>query len=78
MTDSKRKKRPTDTNQLAKFIVDVATDNLPEPDEPTAIEAAKRKAGKKGGAARAASLTPEERSEIASIAANSRWKKRSD
>jgi hypothetical protein len=34
-----------------------------------------REGGKKGGAARAAKLTPEERSEIARKAAESRWKK---
>lgn len=33
------------------------------------------KGGKKGGKARAKALTPEQRSEIASLAASARWKK---
>ena len=35
-----------------------------------------REGGQKGGKARAKSLTPEQRSEIASIAAKARWKKK--
>jgi hypothetical protein len=35
-----------------------------------------RKGGLKGGAARAANLTPEQRSEIAQAAAKARWKKK--
>lgn len=35
-----------------------------------------RRGGLKGGAARAASLTPERRSEIARDAVNRRWKKK--
>ena len=34
--------------------------------------------GQKGGKARAKSLTPEQRSEIAKTAAEARWKKKSD
>jgi hypothetical protein len=34
--------------------------------------------GKRGGKARAKSLTPEQRSEIARIAAEARWKKSDD
>lgn len=71
MTD--KPKRPKDANQLAKFIVDVATgdvaDTAPEKSE------AQRKGGKKGGAARAEALTPEERSDIARTDAEARWKK---
>ncbi len=36
------------------------------------------KGGEKGGKARALSLTPEQRSEIASVAAAARWKKSDD
>lgn len=72
MTDSKRKKRPRDANQLAKFVVDVATG---EEDDNEPVSKAKSKAGKKGARARARALTPQERSEIASAAANARWKK---
>lgn len=72
MTDSKRKKRPRDANLLAKFVVDVATG---EEDDNEPVSKAKSKAGKKGARARARTLTPQERSEIASAAANARWKK---
>ena len=66
-------KRPRDSNQLAKFIVDTATGD--EPTAPTATEIRARKAGAKGGPARAKALTPVERSKIASTAAQARWKK---
>ncbi|NMN57075.1 hypothetical protein FHT36_000953 [Xanthobacter sp. SG618] len=71
---TKTPKRPRDPNQLAKFIVDVATGGV-DVREPTPTEARARKAGVKGGPARAKKLTPAERSEIASVAAQARWKK---
>jgi hypothetical protein len=67
-------------NQLAKFIVDVSTGDaeLPEcqPDDknPAAVELGKL-GGKKGGKARAKKLTPEQRQDIARLAAQARWKK---
>lgn len=67
-------KRPRDPNQLAKFIVDVATGEA-EVGQPTTLEKRARKAGLKGGTARARALTPQQRSEIASAAATARWKK---
>ena len=39
------------------------------------ISAARRAAGRKGGPQRAKRLTPEQRSEIARVAAQARWKK---
>jgi len=69
--DLKAKKRPRDPNQLAKSIVDLATG---EAEEIPVLESA-RKGGLKGGKARAKALTPEQRSEIASAAAQARWKK---
>lgn len=64
-----------DINQLAKFLVDQATGAK----EPAKVEAARikasRKGGVSGGAARAKALTPEQRAEIAKLAANARWKK---
>lgn len=78
MPDRSRK-RPRDPNQLAKLIVDIATgeveDTVPEPDEsknPAAV-ALGRKGGLKGGKARAAKMTPEQRSEAARRAASKRW-----
>jgi hypothetical protein len=72
-------KRPRDTNQLAKFIVDLATGDaeLPKTEDgkdPAAV-ALGRKGGLKGGRARAAKLTKKQRQEIARNAATARWKK---
>lgn len=68
----KGSKRPTDMNQLARFIVDTAAGEIPEP-TPKQVRA--KKGGNVGGAARARILTPEQRSEIARLAAEARWKK---
>ncbi|OFW87420.1 MAG: hypothetical protein A3J37_04670 [Alphaproteobacteria bacterium RIFCSPHIGHO2_12_FULL_45_9] len=70
-------KAPRDSNQLGKFIADIATGAIerPDPDKgknPAAV-ALGRLGGKKGGKARAESLTAEERSEIAKKAAKARW-----
>lgn len=77
MTD-KHPKRPRDPNQLAKSIIDIATGEKPDRD-PTPEEQGKDPAavamGKKGGKARADSLTAEKRSEIARKAAERRWGK---
>lgn len=74
-----RSSRPRDPNQLAKLIVDIATGEADEPDpdegkNPAAV-ALGRKGGLKGGKARAASMTPEERSEAARRAAKARWER---
>lgn len=77
MPDRSRK-RPRDPNQLAKFVVDVATgarDDAPntlEGKDPAAVSLGAR-GGKKGGAARAAKLSPKRRKEIAKLAALARW-----
>ncbi|NPC56010.1 histone H1 [Caenimonas sp. S4] len=69
-----------DMSQLAKRILDEATGDEPKTEAPAeekknaaAVKLGKL-GGKKGGAARAASLTPEQRSEIARKAAAGRWK----
>ena len=77
MTD--KRKRPRDISQRAKLIVDIATGEVEdkEPDigkNPAAV-ALGRLGGKKGGKARAAKLTPEQRSKIARKAALARWNK---
>jgi hypothetical protein len=71
---TKPPKRPRDPNQLAKAVVDLAT---AEPCDITEapLAARARKGGAKGGPARAKALTPQQRSEIASVAAQARWKK---
>ena len=73
-------KRPRDPNQLAKLIVDIATGEVedPSPDEgkdPAAV-ALGRKGGLKGGKARAAKMTAEQRSEAAKKAAAARWSRK--
>ena len=71
-------KRPRDTNQLAKLIVDMATGDAPsdtvaqDGKNPAAV-ALGRLGGLKGGKARAASLSAKKRSQIATAAAKSRW-----
>lgn len=71
---TKTPKRPRDPNQLAKLIVDIATgEELPL--ERSATETRASKAGSVGGPARARALTPEQRAQIASVAAHARWKK---
>jgi hypothetical protein len=79
MSSPKGAKRPRDPAQLAKLIVDIATGQV-EDREPTPEEQGKDPAaaalGRKGGAARARSLSPEKRTELARKAAASRWKNR--
>ncbi len=76
MPDRSRK-RPADLNRLAASIVADSTDeDKPEPPEDTRDPAAVslgRRGGLKGGKARAAKLTAEQRSEIARKAAVARW-----
>ncbi len=69
-------KLPTDPNQLGKRIIDIATaqpDSASKPKNAAAMELG-RLGGLKGGAARAKSLSPEKRKEIAEKAAAARWK----
>ena len=73
-----RPKRPRDTNQLAKLIVDVATDERKESQATGPVNEFARAAGLKGGKARAAKLSSEERSRIAAQAARARWHKGDD
>ena len=76
---AKEQKRPRDINQLAKSILDIATGET-EPDSPKddgknpAAVALGKLGGLKGGKARANSLSPERRAEIARKAAQKRWK----
>ncbi len=68
-----------DLNELAARIVDAATSDAPQAERPASpaknphAAALGRLGGKKGGAARAAKLTPERRREIAKRAAAARW-----
>jgi hypothetical protein len=60
-----------DLNQMAYRVVQHATE--PREDE-TPAQASGRKGGLKGGKARAAKMTPEQRSEVARKAALARWR----
>jgi hypothetical protein len=74
----KHPKRPRDVNQWAKRMVEIATGQV-EDREPTPEEQGKDPAaaalGRKGGTARAKTLSEARRKEIAKKAAASRWRK---
>ncbi len=79
-TMPKRSSKPRDLNSMAAAIVNEATSDEPEPDSdegknPAAV-ALGRLGGQKGGKARAARLSPEDRSEVARKAAQARWARR--
>jgi hypothetical protein len=75
----KRSRMPRDPNQLAKKIADMAWGEAEaEPEKPAKnpnAVALGKLGGAKGGKARAAKLSPEQRSEIAKKAAGARWSK---
>ena len=75
----KIKGKHLDFCQLAKAVVDAATDETEQPEEPDTRNPAAvtlgRLGGLKGGRARADKLTPEQRREIAKKAAAKRWGK---
>jgi hypothetical protein len=60
-----------DLNRMAHRIAQQSTESK----EPTRPKVSGRNGGLRGGAARAARLTPEKRSEIARKAARARWAK---
>jgi len=67
-----KKQRPSDINQRAKLIVDIATREKEEPlkvKNPIAVDR-----GKKGGKSRSKALSEEERKAIGIKAAHARWK----
>lgn len=66
-------KRPADVIGAAVKVMRIATGE--EEDEREATASAAAQLGKLGGAARARNLTPEQRAEIARLAADARWKK---
>jgi hypothetical protein len=73
-TGPKGEKRPADVIGNAVMVMRIATgeetETLPADD---GKDPAAKALGKKGGAARAAKMTPERRSEIARAAAAKRW-----
>jgi hypothetical protein len=75
-TGNKRPKRPAEVVGNAIKVARIATGEDQDyfPAQPEKDEAAAA-LGRKGGAARAKSMTPERRAEIARKAAEKRWKK---
>lgn len=71
----KGEKRPADVIGNAVHVMRIATGEIKESGEADPAMALARKGGRKGGRARAAKLTPEQRAEIARTAAQARWKK---
>lgn len=74
----KKVKLPRDVNQRAKAILDLVTGERepdPEPEKRRIAVESGRRGGLKGGPARAAKLTPEQRSASARKAAQTRWEK---
>jgi hypothetical protein len=75
----KRLKRPRDPFQFAKLIGDIATgqveDRVEDKRSAAAVELG-RQGGLKGGKARAASLTEQQRKASARKAARARWAKK--
>jgi len=70
----KRSSKKKDTNIIAAKVVGQATNEDSIIKNPAAV-ALGRLGGKKGGKARAAKLSPEQRREIAQKAARARWGK---
>jgi len=75
---TKAPKRPRDFSQAAKLVIDVATgqveDRAPTPEE-QGKDSAAAALGRKGGAARAKTMSAARRSEIAKNAAKKRWER---
>lgn len=79
-------KRPRDTNQLAKWIVDQSTADFPAASNPPAVpsdlsaymSAMGRKGGQIGGKRRLVTMTSEQRRKVAAKAAKARWSGKRD
>ena len=76
-TGPKGQKRPVDVIGNAVHIMKIATGEVEEtPPMDDGKDPAAKSLGARGGAARAKSMTPERRAEIAKKAAEKRWKKK--
>jgi hypothetical protein len=73
---AKRLKRPRDPVSLAKLIGDIATGQIQDAAPDDGKNAAAVDLGRKGGSARAKSLSAGQRSAIARNAAAKRWAKK--
>ena len=72
-TGPKGEKRPADVVGNAVHVMRVLTGEIEETIPDNGKDLAAKALGKKGGAARAKSMTPERRSEISKKAARKRW-----
>ena len=68
-------KRPADVVGNAVHVMRIATGEITDVVEDDGKDPAAKALGKKGGAARAAGMSPERRAEIAKAAAAKRWNK---
>jgi hypothetical protein len=71
------KRPPKETNQLAKYILDVTTgaaEKIEPPKKNPHAQALSKLGASKGGKARAKNLTAKKRTQIARKAAKARWK----
>ena len=75
-TPTRRPKRPRDPAQLAKLMIDIATGEIADGAPDDGKDKAAQAMGRKGGASRAKSMTPERRAEIAKVAAAKRWNRK--
>jgi hypothetical protein len=80
-------KRPRDSNQLAKWIVEQSTADSSPAESPAAtvpsdlsayMSAMGRKGGQVGGKRRLVTMTPTQRKKVAAKAAKARWGKKAE
>jgi hypothetical protein len=76
-TGPKGEKRPADVIGNAVHVMRVLTGEIEDTIPDDGKDPAAKALGKKGGAARARSMTPERRAQIAKKAAAKRWEKQS-
>lgn len=69
-------KRPADAVGLAVHVARIATGEIDDKSPDDGKDKAAQAMGKKGGAARAASMTDDQRSDVARKAAAARWAKK--
>jgi len=74
----KGEKRPGDVIGAAIKIAKIATGEIEEDTDDDGKDPAAKALGAKGGKARAAKLTAEQREKIARLAAEARWRKKGD
>jgi hypothetical protein len=77
-TGPKGQKRPADVVGNAVHVMKVLTGEIEETVADDGKDPAAKALGKKGGAARAKSMTPARRAEIAQKAAAKRWERKGD